>query len=367
MRAALLTAANEPLVVADDVELAPPGPGEISVRLHHCGLCHSDVHFMDGSLPFLAPMLLGHEAGGIVEEVGAGVREFRSGDKVILTLKAACGRCYFCLRGEQQLCQVGSAFSATGRFEDGSTRLRWRGQEVQRNGVALAAFAERTVVLADAAVKVPADTPLAIAAVIGCSVQTGVGAALNTAKVQPGDTVMVVGLGGIGISVVQGARLAGASRIIGVDPLESRREQSMAFGVTDAVDPNGASVAEVAMALTGGVGIDHAFECVGRSALVSQCLSAIRPGGTTVMIGVPKIDDVVPVLSIDHAMREKKLVGCFLGSSNPHREFGRLLALWQAGRLDLEGMVTARRPLAEINEAVADMKAGIGLRTVLDL
>ncbi|HEX9258502.1 MAG TPA: Zn-dependent alcohol dehydrogenase [Acidimicrobiales bacterium] len=365
MRAALLEAPNQPLVIVDDVELASPQVGEVRVRVHHCGLCHSDLHFIDGSLPGSLPLLLGHEAGGIVEEVGPGVTDLVAGDKVILTLKAACGRCYFCVRGEQQLCAVGGALS-TGFFPDGTTRLSRGGATVHRSGVVLAAFAEETVVPASAAVKVPADTPLDVASVIGCSVQTGVGAALNTARVETGATVMVVGLGGIGISVVQGARLAGASRIIGVDPNESRREQAMQFGCTDVVDPNQAAPADVAKEMTAGIGVDYAFECVGRSALVESCLSAIRPGGTTVMIGVPKIDDRVSVLSIDHAMREKKLIGCFLGSSKPHYEFGRLLALWEAGKLDLDAMITSRRPLADINLAVADMQAGIGLRTVLD-
>lgn len=367
MRAALLLAANEPLVVTDDVELAPPQAGEVLVKVHHCGLCHSDVHFMDGSLPLKSPMLCGHEAGGSIEEVGPGVTELAVGDKVILTLKAACGRCYWCLRGERNLCAVGGALSATGTFADGTTRLTWKGETVQRYGLVLAAFAEYTVVPVSAAVKVPSDTPLEVASVIGCAIQTGVGAVLNTAKVPAGSTVMVVGLGGIGVSVVQGARIAGASRVIGVDPVERRREQAMQFGVTDTVDPGSATMEEVAMSLTDGIGIDYAFECVGRGTLTEQCLRAIRAGGTTVMIGVPKIDDTVTLLSIDHAMREKKLIGCFLGSSNPHFEFGRLLSLYYAGKLDLDAMITARRPLEEINDAVDDLKAGVGLRTVFDL
>ncbi len=191
--------------------------------------------------------------------------------------------------------------------------------------------------------KVPEDTPLDIACVLGCAVQTGVGAALNTARIEEGATVMIVGLGGIGISIAQGARLAGASRVIGVDPLESRREQSLGFGVTDVVDPAAGDVAAAAMGLTG-VGVDYAFDAVGRAALVESCIGATRPGGTAVIVGVPR-----------------------LGSSNFAREVPRLLSLWRAGRLDLEGMITARRPLDDINLAFADMKAGTGLRTVIEM
>ncbi len=366
MRAALVEEPGRPLSVVDDVDLDAPREGEVLVKVEHCGLCHSDLHFIDGSLPGPLPLLLGHEAGGIVEEVGAGVLGLAPGDKVILTLRPPCGRCYWCVRGEYSQCGPGAALTA-GIFPDGGTRLSRGGAPVFRSGVVLAAFAERTVVPAEAAVKVAADTPLEIAAVLGCAVQTGVGAVVNTAKVQVGDTVMIVGLGGIGISIAQGARLAGASRVIGVDPVAGRREQALAFGVTDVVDPVVASPSDAAGELTGGIGVDHAFDAVGRASIVESLLPAVRNGGSVVMVGVPPIQDVVNVHAIGFGLAEKKLLGCFLGSANPHREFPRLLELWRAGRLDLEGMVTARRPLAEINRAVADMQAGVGLRTVLSL
>ncbi|MBK9178961.1 MAG: Zn-dependent alcohol dehydrogenase [Acidimicrobiales bacterium] len=366
MRAALVEEPGRPLNVVDDVDLDPPGEGEVLVRVEHCGLCHSDLHFIDGSLPGPLPLLLGHEAGGVVEEVGAGVLGLAPGDKVILTLRPPCGRCYWCVRGEFSQCGPGAALTA-GIFPDGGTRLSRGGAPVYRSGVVLAAFAERTVVPAEAAVKVAADTPLEIAAVLGCAVQTGVGAVINTAKVQVGDTVMIVGLGGVGISIAQGARLAGASRVIGVDPIAGRREQALSFGVTDVVDPAAGSPSEAALALTVGIGVDHAFDAVGRASIVESLFPAVRNGGAVVMVGVPPIQDVVNVHAIGFGLVEKKLVGCFLGSANPHREFPRLLELWRAGRLDLEGMVTARRPLAEINQAVTDMQAGVGLRTVLSL
>jgi Zn-dependent alcohol dehydrogenase len=364
MRAALLEGVDDVRVV-EDVEIEKPLEGEVLVRVQHCGVCHSDLHFVDGSLPCAFPSILGHEAGGTVEALGAGVTGLAEGDKVILSLRPPCGRCYFCVRGQFSICPQYA--NMTGTLPDGGTRLSHQGRTVSRAGVFLAAFAEQAVVPANGVVKVPDDTPLEIAAVIGCSVQTGVGAVLNTAKVEAGATVMVIGLGGIGISIVQGARIAGAARIIGVDPVDSRRQQAVHFGVTDTLDPGAGDVASAAMELTGGIGVDYAFDAVGSSALVESCINATRPGGTTVMVGVPKIDHFLNVHALMFAMSEKKLTGCFLGSSNPHREFPRLIELWRADKLDLESMVTARRPLDEIGEAFADMKAGAGLRTVLSL
>lgn len=366
MRAALLEGVDD-LRVVDDVEIDKPHEGEVLVRVHHCGVCHSDLHFVDGSLPCAYPAILGHEAGGVVEAVGAGVLGLQEGDKVILTLRPPCGRCYFCVRGQHSICVEYGASAMTGALPDGGTRLSHEGRTVSRAGVFLAAFAEQAVVPANGAVKVPDDTPLDIASVLGCAVQTGVGAVLNTAQVEAGATVLIFGLGGIGISIAQGARIAGASQIIGVDPLASRRQGADAFGVTHALDPNAGDVAAAVLELTGGIGVDYAFDAVGHSAIVDTCINAIRPGGMAVMVGVPKIDHFVNFHALMFAMSEKKITGCFLGSSNPHREFPRLLSLWRSGALDLEGMVTGRRPLDQIADAFADMKAGTGLRTVLSL
>src|SRR4051794_1553397 len=235
MRASLLEQQGGELSVVDDVEIEAPQAGEVRVRISFCGVCHSDLHFVHGELPTPFPVILGHEAAGVVEAVGVGVDSVAVGDKVILTLQPQCGRCYFCARGAVHLCTVGNGV-VTGVLPDGGTRLSRRGSVVYR-GVGLGGFAEMVVAPASCAVKVAADTPLEMACLLGCAVQTGVGAALNTAKVGVGDTVMVIGLGGVGISAVQGARLAGASRIVGVDPVPSRRAQSLAFGVTDAIDP----------------------------------------------------------------------------------------------------------------------------------
>lgn len=366
MRAALLESPGQDLLIAEDIEIDPePRADEVLVKMSHCGVCHSDLHFVDGSLPCPLPVVLGHEAAGVVEAVGPGVTELAPGDKVILTLRPPCGHCYWCVRGEVSICPNATA-SSTGMLPDGTTRLSRQGGIVFR-GVGIAAFSEYVVTSASGAIKVPADTPLEIACVIGCAVQTGVGAVLNTAKVEEGATVMIVGLGGIGISIAQGARLAGASRVIGVDPVESRRSQSLAFGVTETVDPTATDIASAALSLTDGIGVDYAFDAVGKGALTEACIAGIRNGGTTVMVGVPRLEDALNVPALFFALGEKKLKGCFLGSSDPKREFPRLLALWRAGKLDLEGMITSRRPLEEINKAFADMKDGVGLRTVIEL
>lgn len=361
MRAALLEAPNTELKVVDDIDIAPPGPGQIRVRVVNCGVCHSDLHVVDGGLPGMMPTVLGHEAGGIVEEVGAGVLDLAVGDKVIMTLRPVCGRCYFCVRNQPSLCS-----GPGGMLAMGPPPLSRAGEPVYP-GIGMGAFAEQVIVYQNAAVKVPDDTPLEIACVIGCAVQTGVGAVLNTAQVEAGATVLVQGLGGVGMSIVQGARIAGASQVIVSDPFAERRELAAAFGATSAIDPNAQDVVSAVQAATGQIGVDYAFDAVGVPALVESGLNACRPGGTTVCVGVPKMTDAYTVQALFFAMGEKKLTGCFLGSSNPQREFPRLLDLWRHGRLDLEGMVTARRPLDEINEAFADMKAGHGLRTVLDI
>jgi Zn-dependent alcohol dehydrogenase len=227
------------------------------------------------------------------------------------------------------------------------------------------AFADHVLTPATGAVKIPADVPLEVACVIGCAVQTGVGAVLNTARVEAGATVLVMGLGGIGLSVVQGARIAGAARIIAADPLPARREAARRLGATDLLDPGIDDVTARTLAITG-VGADYAFDAVGRGALVQTALWAVRNGGTVVCVGAAPLGEQItidpPAL---FTLSEKKLVGCALGSCNSLRDIPRLVALWRAGRLDLDGLITRRRPLAEINEAMADLRAGIGIRTVL--
>jgi S-(hydroxymethyl)glutathione dehydrogenase/alcohol dehydrogenase len=364
MRAALLEASEKPLAIVDDVDIEDPRAGEVRVRVSHCGVCHSDLSLVNGTFPFVAPTVLGHEAAGVVDSVGAGVTSVVPGDKVVLTPVAVCNACYWCVRGEYGCC-VNTMAITTGTFNDGRTPLSRQGLPVLR-GVGLGGFAEYVITTETGAIKVAPDTPLEIACVIGCAVQTGVGAVLNTARVPEGATVLVAGAGGIGVSIVQGARVAGATKIIVSDPVAGRREMATRFGATDVIDPTTDDVLGAVQQLTGGIGVDFAFDAVGAGPVIESCIWATRNGGTTVMVGAGGIDQMVtlapPVL---FTLSERKLRGCLLGSCNGRRDIPRLLDLWRAGRIDLAGMITARRPLSEVNEAFADMTAGLGLRTVL--
>jgi len=363
MRAAVLEEAGKPLALYDDVEIAAPQAGHVRVRVTHCGICHSDLSVADGVFPVPTPIILGHEAAGVVDALGPEVEGIAVGDHVVLSPIPPCGACYWCVRGEPGVC-VNSSALQTNTLRDGSTGLSRRGATVFR-GIGLGGFAEYAIVPVNGAVKVAPTVPLEVACVIGCAVQTGVGAVLNTAGVEEGATVLVMGLGGIGLSIVQGARLAGAARIIVADPVASRREVAKRLGASDAIDPNSADVGTRTLELTS-VGVDYAFDAVGRSSLVQTGLAATRNGGTTVCVGAAPMDDVIQIApSALFTLSEKKLIGCALGSCNSLREIPRLLALWEAGRLDLEALITARRPLADINRAMDDMRAARGIRTVL--
>jgi S-(hydroxymethyl)glutathione dehydrogenase/alcohol dehydrogenase len=363
VRAALLIAPEQPLEVVDDVEIEAPGMGEVLVRVSHCGVCHSDLSNVDGTFPAPLPLVLGHEAAGTVEEVGPGVTTLRAGDRVVLTPAAACGHCPFCLRGNFSIC-VNSAAVFTSTFNDGTTRLSRQGTTVYR-GLGVGGFGELVITQESGAIKVADDTPLDVACVIGCAVQTGVGAVLNTARVEPGDTVLVLGLGGVGIAIVQGARIAGASRIIVSDPVSERRDAAEHFGATDEIDPTAVDVVVRTHELTG-IGVDFAFEAVGKGALGQAAVWATRPGGTAVLVGAGAIDDALTIEpAVVFMATERRIVGSFLGSCHSPRDVPRLLSLWRAGKLDLEGMISHRRPLTEVNEAFDDLRAARGLRTVL--
>jgi S-(hydroxymethyl)glutathione dehydrogenase/alcohol dehydrogenase len=364
MKAALLDTPGQPLRVSE-ITIDAPRAGQVRVRVTHCGVCHSDLSIVNGTFPSPLPIVLGHEAAGVVDAIGPNVDGLQVGDHVVLTPCPPCGSCYWCVRGEPTVC-VNAAGIQTNTFSDGSTGLARDGQVVYR-GVGVGAFAEYVVAPATGAVKIPSDVPLELACVIGCAVQTGVGAVLNTAKVEEGATVLVMGLGGVGLSVVQGARLAGAARIIVSDPVAERRALAARFGATDAIDPSVEDVVARVQEITT-VGADYAFDTAGRASLIQTGLAATRAGGMTVCVGAPPMDHVLTIaMPALFVVTEKKLRGCALGSSNSLREIPRLVSLWQAGRLDLEGLVTAHRPLAQINEAMADLSASRGIRTVLAL
>ncbi len=365
MRAAVLTELAKPFEIWDKIDIVPPNSGQVRVRVTNCGVCHSDLSLADGVFPAPTPIILGHEAAGVVDAVGTDVGTLTVGDHVILTPIPACGTCYWCVRGEYGVC-VNAMSLSTNTFLDGTTGLSRNGEVLYR-GVGLGGFGDYVVCAASGAIKIPDEVPLDVACVIGCSVQTGVGAVLNTARVEEGATVLVVGLGGIGLNIVQGARLAGASRIIAADPVASRRHAATHFGATDLVDPTTDDLWTRVMDITS-VGVDYAFDAVGRASLIDICLRTTRNGGTTVCVGAAPMDDVINIAPAAlFTLSEKKLIGCALGSCNARREIPRFINLYQSGRLDLAGLITHRRPLGEINEAFADMRAGRGIRTVMQL
>lgn len=363
MRAAVWTGVGTPIEVVD-VDLEAPRRNEVRVRIEACGICHSDVSLIRGRIPAMGPTVAGHEAAGVVIELGEGVDQFAVGDHVVLTPNPACGACDYCRRGLYSVCP--SAMSiATSMLPDGTTRLS-RGGDVIYRGLGLAAWAEEVVVPVSGAIRIDDDLPLDVACVIGCAVQTGVGAAMNTAPVQPGDSVLVLGAGGIGISIVQGAAISGASTIIVSDPSEARREQALQFGATHVIDPTEADVVAETMSRTT-IGADLAFDAVGSAALIETAMAAVRNGGTTVMVGAAPVEEQVQVHAALAMFTEKRLVGSLLGSCWAPRDIPRLTALWRAGRLDLDRMVTSRRPLEEVEAGIEDLEAGRGLRTVLTM
>ena len=364
MRAAVLESGGK--LGVGVLEIEDPRPGEVLVRVTDCGVCHSDLSCLDGSFPAVTPSVLGHEAAGVVEAVGPGVTRLRAGDKAVLTPLPSCGRCYFCTRGQPTLCAEFSSALFTATRPDGTSPLS-RGEEVVYRGLGMGGWAEYVVLPEEGVVKVDDDTDLAEACVIGCAVQTGVGAVLNTARVEEGATVLVLGAGGIGIAVTQGARLAAASVIVVADPVAERREAALRFGATHVVDPAATDVTTFCHDLTG-VGMDYCFEAAGQAALIEQGFAASRPGGTTVGVGAPPIDQGISIpMVVGFTATEKRFVGCLLGTVNGQRDIPRLLALAKAGRLDLGAMITDRYPLDEIEGAVDNLRQCRGIRTALQV
>ncbi len=364
MRAALLTAGGSPLEMVEDIDIEEPRANEVLIKVSNCGICHSDTTLQDGG--YFVPTILGHEASGVVEMLGPGVTHLAVGDHVVLTPLAPCGHCAACARHQATECADALSFATNSR-PDGSTPFSRRGAPVWR-GLGVGAFAEYTVLPASGAVRIDPDIPLDVACVIGCAMQTGVGAVFNTARVERGATVLVMGLGGIGQAIVSGASIAGAAQIVASDPAEGRREMASNFGATDLVDPTSDDLHARVMELTGGGGVDYAFDAVGSAALVEQGINSTRVGGTTVMVGAsPSEENVTINAAVLFMTLQKRLVGCLLGSCWPTRDIPLMLDLWRSGRLDLERMISHRLPLSEVNDGIAKLHATDGIRTVLDI
>jgi len=356
IRAAVVRERGGPFEIRDDVELIDPRPGEVRVAIRYCGVCGSDLNaWAQPSVPIDPPFVLGHEAAGQVLEVGPGVTGLDAGQHVVLSFVAPCGHCPQCWAGRSNLC------SGNGLPPGGKGLLSAAGQPV--GSMAIGGYAEQTVVPASAVVPVDDDVPLDLAALIGCGVMTGVGAVINTARVEPGATVAVLGSGGVGLNVIQGARIAGAAVIIAVDPVDSRRKAALELGATQATAPGDfpALVAE----LTRGAGVDYAFEVSGRAESLRPAILSTRRGGTTVLVGLSNAE--LPVTVREIALGERRILGSFYGSGRTQIDFPRLIALWRSGQLDLARLVTSRIALGEVDSAFEAMRVGEGIRTVIDL
>jgi Zn-dependent alcohol dehydrogenase len=361
MKAAVLYEPGQPLQI-EEVELAPPRAGEVMVKVAAAGVCHSDYHVMSGDMPAALPAVLGHEGAGVVEEVGPAVTTVRPGDRVVLLWRTSCGHCEYCSTGRPALCPNGMALRNNGYLPDGTTRLARDGREI-RHWVGVSCFAERTVCSEHAVLKIPDDVPLPVAAVAGCAVMTGVGAVINTARVPPGSTVLVIGAGGVGLCAIMGAVVAGAARIIAADLNPAKLELASSFGATDVVDSSSEDVVRAVRDLAGGV--DYAFEVIGRSETVVQALRAVRMGGTAVAVGVAPSGTTANVNIYDLVLQEKTLKGSLYGSARPEADFPRLFDLYRRGRLPLDRLLSREWPLASINEAYDALIAGTVARSIV--
>jgi S-(hydroxymethyl)glutathione dehydrogenase/alcohol dehydrogenase len=356
MRAAVLQAYNEPVVI-EDLRASDLGPHDVRVRVDASGVCHTDLTILQGGMPVPPPCILGHEGAGTVLEVGDAVSRVKVGDRIVPSFSSACGDCWHCLHDQSNLCmRIDGMVARRGFRPDGTAVLAAAG---------LGTLADEMVIHEIQAVKVESDLPDEQLALIGCAVTTGVGAALNTARVRPGSSVAVVGCGGVGQAVVQGARVAGAARIFAVDPVGSKRKAAEAFGATDLIDPSvGDPVGQVRDA-TGGRGADYAFEVIGRPETILQAYNTARRGGTVVIVGTPSTDATVTFSAFQLFLDEKRTLGCVYGSSQVRRDFQRFVDLAEAGQLDLGAMVSRRITLDEINDAFRAIEVGEVIRTVV--
>jgi len=357
MRAAVLTEYNKPLVI-EELEDPPLGPRDVRVQIDASGVCHSDLTVQNGGVPMPVPIILGHEGAGTVLEVGKEVSRVKPGDTVIASFIPACGICFHCLQDESNLCEKSNEMmiSPRGKRADGSMAFGMTG---------LGTFADLMTTDEASLVKVDTDLPAEQLALIGCGVTTGVGAALFTAKIKPGSTVAVIGCGGVGQSVIQGARIAGASRIFAIDPVEMKRKTAEQQGATDLIDPAQGDPTAQVQALTGGRGADYAFEVIGLPDTILQAYNTARRGGTVVIVGMPRMEHTVTFMAMQLFYDEKKMLGCLYGSAQVRRDFPKLVNLVETGRLDIGSMVSRRIKLDEINDAFRAMEAGEVIRSVI--
>jgi S-(hydroxymethyl)glutathione dehydrogenase/alcohol dehydrogenase len=357
VKAAVFRGAQQPLYI-EDIQLDTPGPREVLVKTAAVGVCHSDLHFVDGLYPMAAPAVLGHEPAGIVEAVGDQVTYVKPGDHVIACLSVFCGTCAQCTSGRPYLCPG----EGTRRGPAEPPRLSQNGEPVHQ-GLNLGAYAEKMLLHENAVVKIREDMPLDRAALIGCGVTTGVGAVLNTARIHAGSAVAVFGCGGVGIAAIQGARIGGARMIIAVDAMENKLAMAKEFGATHVVDASSKDPVPAIIEMTGG-GVDYSFEAVGLKITAEQAFAALASGGTATVIGMIPVGQKVELNGYEF-LRSKKIQGCTMGSNRFRLDMPRYIDLYMQSRLDLDRMVSRKGRLDDVNDAFRAMKAGEVARTVL--
>jgi len=357
VKAAVMHKANEPLTI-DEIELDKPARREVLIKTAFAGVCHSDLHFAEGLYPFPCPCVLGHESAGVVEAVGEDVTYVKPGDHVITCLSTFCGECEFCLTGRMSLCLSPS----TKRDPKGAQRMRYKGQPITQF-INLSSYADHMLVHEHSLVKIRPDMPLDRAALIGCGVMTGVGAVFHTAKVPPGSTVAVVGLGGIGLAAVNGAAIAGVGRIIAVDMVGSKLNLAKEFGATDVVNAADGDPVKQIKEMTDG-GVEFSFECVGLKKTAEQCFSMLRRGGTATVIGMIPVGTRIELHGPEF-LAEKKIQGSAMGSNRFRLDMPRLIDFYLRGDLKLDKMISGTLKLEQINDAFKQLKTGEVARNVI--
>ncbi len=360
-KAAVLYEAGQPAVI-EEITLDAPHRGEVLVRMEGAGVCHSDLHVRDGAIREPMPIVLGHEGTGVVAEVGPEVSGLRPGDHVVLTLVPSCGSCYFCHRGEPHMCLISATMAAGGVLRDGTSRMSIGTRKLHHFN-SVSCFSEYVVVPQEGAVKIPNDIPVENAALLGCAVVTGVGAVERTAGVRPGESVAVIGCGGVGLNVIQAASLSGAYPVIGIDIRPDKIEGARAFGASHGVNAREQDAVAVIKEITE-YGVDWAFEVLGNPRTIEQAWELIRPGGTVVVVGLSPKGSKVTLPAFDF-ISEKNIRGCFYGSSRFHADVPVILERIQAGRMRIEGMVSHSVPLEGLEEAFSRLRNGDGMRTVV--
>ena len=358
MKAVVVDAINEFSV--QEVSLDAPKAGEVMVDIKATGVCRSDLSVISGKIPMELPAVIGHEGAGIIKQVGEGVEHLKVGDHVVLSFIPNCGECFYCEHGQANLCA--SKDNSFGFMLDGTSRVK-RGGEDLRVMTQLGCMAESCIAPGISCIKIDEEIPLASAALVGCGVMTGVGAVMNTAKVEAGSTVAVFGCGGIGLSIIQGARIAGAAQIIAVDTLDAKLEMARGFGATHAV--SGDMAQEFILELTEQRGADYCFEAVGIGALMQAAEAATRPGGTCTVVGVGSLEDQFVLNPFMLPLFGKSVLGSMYGGCNPKRDFPRLLDFYREGKLDLDGMITNTYSIDEVPRAFEDLAAGLNARGVI--